>query len=119
MIALYMWDDDAWTVVFTRQLELARRTGALSALEFVLGTGTTVYAFFGELGTAALLEEEQRAASEATGIALNPIPRLGLASLRGRESEFSELIRTTIAEAAGPRRGARLDNRGVPERRPI
>ena len=108
LIALYMWDDDAWTVLFTRQLELARRTGALSALEFVLGTGTTVYAFFGELGTAALLEEEQRAASEATGIALNPIPRLGLASLRGHESEFSELIRTTIAEAEARGEGLAL-----------
>ena len=29
LIALYMWDDDAWKVLFTRQLELARQTGAL------------------------------------------------------------------------------------------
>ena len=103
LIALYMWDDEAWTVLFTRQLELARRTGALPAVAFALGTGTTVYAFFGELRTAALLEEEHKAASEATGIAANPVPRLGLASLRGREAEFAELIRTTIraAEARG------------------
>jgi DNA-binding CsgD family transcriptional regulator len=99
LIALYMWDDDAWTVLFTRQLELARRTGALPAVAFALGTGTTVYAFFGELRTAALLEEEHKAASEATGIASNPVPRLGLASLRGREAEFTELIRTTVREA--------------------
>jgi DNA-binding CsgD family transcriptional regulator/DNA polymerase III delta prime subunit len=108
LIALFMWDDDAWTVVFTRQLELARRTGALSALAFVLGTGTTVYAFFGELRTAALLEEEQRAASEATGIASDPSPRLGLASLRGHETEFSELIRTTIGEAEARGEGLAL-----------
>jgi DNA-binding CsgD family transcriptional regulator len=99
LIALYMWDDDAWTVLFTRQIELARQTGALPALAFALGTGTTVYAFFGELRTAALLEEEHRAASEATGIASNPVPRLGIASLRGREAEFAELIRTTVSEA--------------------
>jgi DNA-binding NarL/FixJ family response regulator len=108
VIALFMWDDDAWTVLFRRQLELARRTGALSALGFVLGTGATVYAFFGELGTAALLEEEQRAASEATGIALDPAPRLGLASLRGREAEFSELTRTTIGEAQARGEGLAL-----------
>jgi DNA-binding CsgD family transcriptional regulator len=108
LIALYMWDDDAWTVLFTRQLELARRTGALPALAFALGTGTTVYAFFGELRTAALLEEEHRAASEATGIASNPVPRLGLASLRGREAQFAELIRTTVREAEARGEGIAL-----------
>jgi DNA-binding CsgD family transcriptional regulator len=108
LIALYMWDDEAWTVLFTRQLELARRTGALPALAFALGTGTTVYAFFGELRTAALLEQEHRAASEATGIAANPVPRLGLASLRGREAEFAELIRTTVREAEARGEGIAL-----------
>jgi DNA-binding CsgD family transcriptional regulator len=108
LIALYMWDDDAWTVLFTRQLELARQAGALPALAFALGTGTTVYAFFGELRTAALLEEEHRAASEATGIASNPVPRLGLASLRGREAEFAELIRTTVSEAEARGEGIAL-----------
>jgi DNA-binding CsgD family transcriptional regulator len=99
VVALYMWDDDAWTTLFTRQLELARQTGALPALAFALGTGTTVYAFFGELRTAALLEEEHRAATDATGITADPIPRLGLASLRGREADFAELVRTTVSDA--------------------
>jgi hypothetical protein len=93
LIALFMWDDDAWMVLFTRQLELARQTGALSALAFVLGaTGIGVYAFFGELRTAAILQVEHQAASEATGIAVNPSGALSLASVRGREAEFSELI---------------------------
>ena len=108
LIALYMWDDHAWTVLFTRQLELARRMGALPALVFALGTGTTVYAFFGELRTAAILEEEHRAASEATGIAHNPVPRLGLASLRGRDAEFAELMRTTVREAEARGEGIAL-----------
>ena len=108
VIALFMWDDDAWTVLFTRQLELARGTGALPALVFALGTGTTVYAFFGELRTAALLEEEHRAATEATGIASNPVPRLGLASLRGREADFAEQIRTTVSEAEARGEGIAL-----------
>jgi DNA-binding CsgD family transcriptional regulator len=108
LIALYMWDDHAWSVLFTRQLELARQTGALSALAFALRTGSTVYAFFGELRTAALLEEEHRAASEATGIASDPIPRLGLASLRGREAEFSALSRTTTSEAEARGEGIAL-----------
>jgi DNA-binding CsgD family transcriptional regulator len=108
LIALYMWDDHAWSLLFTRQLELARQTGALSALAFALRTGSTVYAFFGELRTAALLEEEHRAASQATGIASDPIPRLGLASLRGREAEFSALSRTTTSEAEARGEGIAL-----------
>jgi DNA-binding NarL/FixJ family response regulator len=108
LIALFMWDDHAWTVLFTRQLELARQTGALSALAFVLGTGIGVYAFFGELRTAAVLEEEQRAATEATGIAANPAGALSLAAVRGREAEFSELIRTTIGDAEARGEGIAL-----------
>jgi hypothetical protein len=108
LIALFMWDDDAWTVLFTRQLELARQTGALSALAFLLGTGIGVYAFFGELKTAAVLEEEQKAATEATGIAADPSGALPLAAVRGREAEFSELIRTTIADAEARGEGLAL-----------
>ncbi len=108
LIASYMWDDRAWSVLFTRQLELARQTGALPVLAFALRTGSTVYAFFGELKTAALLEEEHRAASEATGIASDPIPRLGLASLRGREAEFLALSRTTTGEAEARGEGIAL-----------
>jgi DNA-binding NarL/FixJ family response regulator len=108
LIALFMWDDDAWAVLFTRQVELARHTGALSALAFVLGTGIAVYAFFGELGTAALLEEELRAATEATGAAADPAPLLTLASLRGHEAEFSKLVRTTIGEAEARGEGLAL-----------
>ena len=107
-VALFMWDDDAWTVLFTRTLDLARQTGELSALPFVLGTGTGVYAFFGELRTAALLEEELRAATEATGIAVPPYGRLSLAALRGREAEFSDLIRTTVRDAEARGEGLAL-----------
>ncbi len=108
LIALYVWDDHAWTVLFTRQLELARQTGALSALAPALGTSVVVHAFFGELRTAAVLEEELRAASEATGIAADPNARLSLAALRGREAQFSELSRTTIGEAEARGKGAAL-----------
>ena len=54
---------------------------------------------WGELGTAAALEDELRAATEATGIAAAPYGALSIAALRGRENEFSELVRTTVGEA--------------------
>ncbi len=49
-IALYLWDDEAWTVLSTRHLDLVREAGALTALPFVLTNRSSVYAFFGELG---------------------------------------------------------------------
>ena len=110
MISLFMWDDDAWMVLSTRQLELARRTGALSALAFLLGSAIAVYAFFGELRTAAILAEEQRAAIEAIGVAADPSGALSLAALRGREAEFAELIRTTIGDAEARGEGIALTN---------
>ena len=107
-VALFMWDDSSWTVLSTRHLELVRQTGALSALPFVLTNRSSVYAFLGELGTAALLEEELRAATEATGIAAVPYGRLALAALSGQEAEFSELVRTTVGEAESRGEGLAL-----------
>ena len=51
-------------VLSTRQLELVRRTGALSVLPFVLANRSSVYAFLGELRTAALPPERARRAFE-------------------------------------------------------
>ena len=107
-VALYVWDDASWAVLSTRQLELVRQTGALSALPLILSNRSSVYAFLGELRTAALLEEELSAATEATGIAAAPYGRLSLAALRGRETEFSELVRTTVGEAEARGEGLAL-----------
>jgi DNA-binding CsgD family transcriptional regulator len=107
-IALVMWDDASWSVLSTRQLELLRRTGDLSALPFVLVDRTSVFAFFGDLRAAELLEEETRAAGEATGIATSASGRLSLAALRGGEAEFAELVLSTIAEARARGEGVAL-----------
>jgi DNA-binding CsgD family transcriptional regulator len=98
-IALFLFDDEAWTVLSTRHLDLVREAGALTALPFVLANRSSVYAFFGELGEAAAYEEELRAVTDATGIATVPYGALALAALRGREAELSELIRATISDA--------------------
>jgi DNA-binding CsgD family transcriptional regulator len=98
-VALDLWDDDAWTVLSKRQLDLVRDTGALTAVPFALTTHSSVYAFFGELGVAASCEEELRAATEATGIAPVPYGALSIAALSGHEAEFAELIQTSIRDA--------------------
>jgi DNA-binding CsgD family transcriptional regulator len=107
-VALDMWDDASWTELSTRQLELVRQSGELSALPFVLTNRSSVLAFVGELRTADLLEEELRAATEVTGIATVPYGRLSLAALRGREDEFSELVRTAVGEAEARGEGLAL-----------
>ncbi len=107
-IALYLWDEHAWMVLSTRHLDLVRETGALTALPFVLTTRVSVLASFGELDAAASLEEELRAATEATGIAPGPYGALSLAAWRGHETEFTELIGTTIKEAEARGEGLAL-----------
>jgi DNA-binding CsgD family transcriptional regulator len=107
-VALYMWDDASWSALSTRHLDLVRQTGELSALPFVLSNRSSVYTSIGELRTAAILEEELRAATEATGIAAVPYGQLSLAALRGDEAEFAELIRTAVGEAEARGEGVAL-----------
>jgi DNA-binding CsgD family transcriptional regulator len=107
-VALDLWDDASWTALSTRQLDLVRQTGEVSALPFVLSFRSGVYAYLGDLRTAALLEEELRAAIEATGIAAVPYGRLSIAALRGDVAGFSELVRTVVAEAEARGEGLAL-----------
>jgi DNA-binding CsgD family transcriptional regulator len=102
-IALFLWDDESWMALSTRQLELARRTGDLSALPYLLANRSAVYAFLGDMRTAARLEDELAVTAEATGIDPAPLGRLTLEALRGREVEFTDLVGSTSrnAEARG------------------
>jgi DNA-binding CsgD family transcriptional regulator len=107
-VALDLWDDASWTALSTRQLDLVRQTGEVSALPFVLSIRSGVCAYLGDLRTAALLEEELRAAIEATGIAAVPYGRLSIAALRGDVAGFSELVRTVVGEAEARGEGLAL-----------
>jgi hypothetical protein len=107
-IALYLWDEHAWMLLSTRHLDLVREAGALTALLFVLTTRISVLASFGDLDAAASLEEELRAATEATGIAPGPYGGLSLAAWRDHEAGFTKLIRTAIKEAEARGRGLAL-----------
>ncbi len=107
-VALVMWDDASWRALSTRQLDLVRRTGDISALPFVLADRSSVYAFLGDLKGAALLDEELGAVTEATGIAAHLAGRLCLAALRGVEAEFSELVRSSVSEARARGEGVAL-----------
>jgi DNA-binding CsgD family transcriptional regulator len=107
-IALFLWDDQSWMALSTRQLDMARRNGDLSALPFLLANRSAVYAFLGDMRTAALLEEELMVTAEATGIVPSPLGRMTLAALRGSEAEFSELVGSTSRNAEARGEGSAL-----------
>jgi DNA-binding CsgD family transcriptional regulator len=107
-VALHLWDDDAWTALSTRHLELVREAGALTALPFVLTNRSSVCAWSGDLAVAVALEEELRAAIGATGIAPVAYGALSIAALRGREAELTELIQTSVREAEARGEGLAL-----------
>jgi len=73
-------------------VQIARESGALGELPLAMSQRVYALLFAGELTAAALLVGEIRAATEATGSDLTPYGAVGLASLRGRESEAISLI---------------------------
>jgi len=68
-----------------------------------LGQRVVIHLFTGELSKAASLVDEIQAASEITGGQLAPYGAVGLAALRGRESEVLALIERNRADVV--RRG--------------
>ena len=60
IVAMELWDDEAWHALATRQVELARETGALAQLPFALNYLAGVHRLAGELAAAELAIEEER-----------------------------------------------------------
>ena len=98
--ALHLWDDGKWDALSRRHVELVRQIGALGELPLALSSRVYMLLFAGELAAAASLTDEVQAATEATGSNLAPYGALGLAALRGLETETSTLIRATGPEVA-------------------
>ncbi|HEY1509698.1 MAG TPA: AAA family ATPase [Solirubrobacteraceae bacterium] len=103
IVALELWDDDAVHGLASRQVQLARDTGALVHLQFAISFLARSHMLAGELSAAALLIDEARAIAGATGNpALVNAPMI-LAAWRGEESHASDLIEATSQEAAARR----------------
>ena len=106
--AVDLWDDETWDVLATRQVQLARETGALTMLPLALNQRIAAHVLAGELAAAASLTEEVRTVTEAIGIHLPAYGALMLAAWRGREAEASELIETTRQEVLARGEGSGL-----------
>ncbi|MCW3043807.1 MAG: ATP-dependent transcriptional regulator, MalT-like, LuxR family [Actinobacteria bacterium] len=101
--AARLWDDESWDLFSARHVQIAREAGALGVLPIALNQRAGLLLFKGEFAAAASLIEEALAVSEATGSQLPPYASLGLAALRGRERQTSQLIETSAKDLA--RRG--------------
>jgi ATP/maltotriose-dependent transcriptional regulator MalT len=103
--AVYAWDYDTCLAVATREVQLARDSGALEVLAVgvnVLGQAATLG---GDFARAAQLIAEADAVTEATGARVAPYGALVLAGYRGHEDEATKLIDATIEEATAGGQG--------------
>ena len=98
-IAPELWDADAVHTLATRQLEVARESGALVQLRLALNFLGGSLVFFGELAMAELLFDEDRLVAEATGnhpVLFNDVL---VAVWSGQDAKATELLETTRRQA--------------------
>ena len=91
-IARALGDDVAWDELTARQIEVARRAGALSLLPVALDDRIHVDLFGGRFAVATSLAAEAAAVVEATGSRLSLRGPIALANWRGQEAEARSLI---------------------------
>ena len=91
-IARALGDDVAWDELTARQVELARRAGALLLLPVALDDRIHVDLFAGRIAVAMSLAAEAAAVVEATGSRISLRGPIALANWRGEEAEARTLI---------------------------
>jgi DNA-binding CsgD family transcriptional regulator len=106
VLASDLWDDEAWDVLASRHVALAREAGALSEVSLALDSLAAAHLVAGELSDAAILIEETARVDEITGGSAARVLPLGLAAFRGREDEARILIDSTLSEAKPLGQGA-------------
>jgi DNA-binding CsgD family transcriptional regulator/tetratricopeptide (TPR) repeat protein len=102
-----VWDDQSWSVLSARLIELARNAGALSVLPAALASGAAMQLLTGEPAAAAWLVRQAEVAARATGHVLEPAVALMLAAWEGRNREAARLIETATTEMTAPGAGPR------------
>jgi DNA-binding CsgD family transcriptional regulator len=99
ILAMELWDAESWHSLATRQVRVARETGALVHLQFALNFLARTHLIAGELSISARLLDQERLIAEATGNPPVAYATVTLAAVRGREREAAELIETTTRRA--------------------
>ena len=91
-IARALGDDAAWDELTARQVELARRVGALSVLPVALDDRIYADLFCGRLAAATALAAEADAVVEATDSHVALRGKIALANWRGQDAEAQALV---------------------------
>jgi DNA-binding CsgD family transcriptional regulator len=108
MVAMDLWDDEAWFELAAGQVRLARSSGTLSWLPFALDYLAELHIQGGELSqAAALLAEGERVDPGIRAVTLPYVPLL-LAAWRGDAPAADELARALARGAADRGEGAAL-----------
>jgi len=108
LVAMDLWDDDAWFDLAAKQRELARASGTLSWLPFALDYLAEGYLQAGELSRAsALLLEAERIDPGIRQATLPYVPSL-LAAWRGDAATATQLTTALVREASTRGEGAAL-----------
>jgi DNA-binding CsgD family transcriptional regulator len=105
LAAVVVWDFETCRAVLTRQVEVARASGALAVLAVGVNVLCTVVVSAGDLDRAESLMTEARAVTEATGTHFAPTGLLALSAFRGREDEAFPLIDAVIESAVARGQG--------------
>jgi DNA-binding CsgD family transcriptional regulator len=104
--AAELWDDEGWSVLVARHVEMARAAGALSVLPLTLHSQAVAHVLAGDLDAAASLVVELDAVEQATGTTLAPYAALTLAAWSGREQEVLDLLENKLAEVVARGEGS-------------
>jgi DNA-binding CsgD family transcriptional regulator/tetratricopeptide (TPR) repeat protein len=97
--SVYVWDYEACLAIATREVEVARDSGALEVLAVGVNILGQALCLGGDFAGASLLIAEADAVREATRTRVGRYGALVLAGFRGQEAEVSELFDATIREA--------------------
>jgi DNA-binding CsgD family transcriptional regulator len=103
IVALELWDVEAFHLLASRRVQLARDAGALVHLRFALSFLARSQLLAGEVTAATSTLDEAQLIAEASGnLPLVNAPMI-LAAWLGQEERASELIEATAQEAAARR----------------
>jgi DNA-binding CsgD family transcriptional regulator/tetratricopeptide (TPR) repeat protein len=109
LIALDLWDSDSWHELSSRQVQVARESGALVQLQFALNFFARVQMAIGELNAAAVLVEEELVIAQGTGRSAVGYEEMLLAAWRGQEARATELIKRMVETATARGVGRMVD----------
>jgi DNA-binding CsgD family transcriptional regulator/tetratricopeptide (TPR) repeat protein len=108
LIAVELWDYEAWHDLATRAVDLARDAGALTVLPVALAICAGVHVQAGEFAAASALIHEADAIEEATGNPILRYPSLMLAGWRGIDDQVLTLVDACVRDVTARGEGRAL-----------